>query len=213
MNHQFKKNIILLSPILIIGINHLVARIAGHFIGAWAFIPVVLIAWSMSAFFIYWGAGKESIKKWLRKSNGSFGWAIFALSIAILVLPFFLLHWELLLSWVIFVPWILIALINPWIEEFYWRGLLLDNTKKWPTWLGIVYSSFVFAINHPLAFGVNSVLNSGPTVVISTFTMGVIWAIVYKKTGSLRWAIFAHFLVDIFNLSVPAFLNMYSAGW
>ena len=130
MENKFKNSIIILSPIVIIGVNHLVARLTGQIWGAWAFIPVILIAWCMFVFFILWGGGIQSIKKWLKKSTGSWGWAVFALSISLLTLPIFLIHWKLLFPWMIWLPWILIALINPWIEEFYWRGLLIDYTKN-----------------------------------------------------------------------------------
>ena len=61
-------------------------------------------------------------------------------------------------------------------------------------------------------FGINSELNSGITVIISTFVMGVFWGFVYKKTNSLRWIILAHLLVDLFNLSAASFLDLYDKG-
>ncbi len=72
------------------------------------------------------------------------------------------------------------ALINPWVEEFYWRGLLLEYTKNWTNWTAILFTSLVFALSHAV-FGVNSELNSGLTVMISTFIMGIIWGLVFKK--------------------------------
>ncbi len=203
-----KNKIVLLSPFLIIIINIVVAVVFGKLIGKWAFIPIILIEWCLFMFFILRFGGKESIKKWLKKPTGSFGWTILALLMGLITLPLFLLHHDSLSSWTIWLPWILLALINPWIEEFYWRGLLLDFTSKWSKWSAIFFSSFVFAINHAV-FGINSEVNSGFTIVISTFIMGVIWAIVYKKTNSLSWIIFAHFLVDFFSLSVPAFLDLF----
>jgi membrane protease YdiL (CAAX protease family) len=104
-----------------------------------------------------------------------------------------------------------VALINPWIEEFYWRGLLLDFTKNWSYWASVLYSGFLFSINHA-AFGINSKLNSGVEIVLSTLIMGIVWGFVYKKTNSLRWTILAHFLVDFLGLSVPAFLDLWEKG-
>lgn len=206
-----KKNIVLASPFLIIAVNFGVAYSFGKIIGKWAFIPIILIEWCLFAYFILRFGGKESIKKWLGKSKGSIGWNILALLIGILPLPLFLLHYETLSTWYVWVPWILLALLNPWLEEFYWRGLLLDYTKNWSNWTAILFTSLVFALNHAV-FGVNSELNSGLTVVISTFVMGLIWGLVYKKTYSLRWVILAHFLVDLFNLSAASFLDLYEKG-
>ena len=102
---------------------------------------------------------KGTRKNWLRKSKASFGWNILALFVGILPLPLFLMHFKTLAVWQVCLPWILLALINPWLEEFYWRGLLLDYTKNWSNWIAIIFTSLVFALNHAV-FGVNSELNS-----------------------------------------------------
>lgn len=127
----------------------------------------------------------------------------------IIPLPIFLMNNGLFKSLEIWLPWILLALINPWIEEFYWRGLLSDYTKEWNSWISVIFMSLLFAGNHA-GFGVNSELLRGIEILISTFVMGVIWAVVYKKTNSLRWIVFAHFLVDFFSLSAPSFLDLYT---
>ena len=206
-----KKQIVFASPFLIIAINFGIAFLSGNIIGKWAFIPIILIEWCLFLFFILRYTEKETRKKWLQKSKGSFGWNILALFIGILPLPLFLMHYETLDIWQVWLPWILLALINPWLEEFYWRGVLLDYTKNWSNWIAIIFTSLVFALNHAV-FGVNSELNSGFTVLISTFIMGIIWGLVYKKTYSLRWIILAHFLVDFFNLSAASFLDLYEKG-
>ena len=43
---------------------------------------------------------------------------------------FFFIHYKAFTHWTIWLPWISLALFNPWIEEFYYRGFLLDNTTK-----------------------------------------------------------------------------------
>jgi len=121
----------------------------------------------------------------------------------------FLLNWSLFDSFVLVLAWFFFALINAPLEEGYWRGLLLDKTAGWPGWLSVLYSSFFFALNHPLTFGVHSIANRHPVTLVSTFIMGAAWAVVYRRTGSLRWPVIAHVLVDLFNLSVLAFLNIY----
>lgn len=206
-----KKEIVLASPFLIIAVNFGVAFLFGNIIGKWAFIPIILIEWLLFIFFIVKYSAKETRHEWLQKSIGSFWWIILALFIGILPLPLFLLHYETLNIWQVWLPWILLALINPWLEEFYWRGLLLEYTKTWSNWIAILFTSSLFALNHAV-FGVNSVLNSGITVIVSTLIMGIVWALVYKKTNSLRWIIAAHFLVDFLNLSAASFLDLYGKG-
>lgn len=206
-----KKEIVVASPFLIIAVNFGIAFLFGSIIGKWAFIPVILIEWTLFLFFIFKFTEKTTRKNWLQKSKGSFGWTLFAVFIGLLPLPLFLLHYETLNIWQVWLLWILLALINPWLEEFYWRGLLLEYTKNWSNWIAILFTSSLFALNHAV-FGVNSVLNSGITVIISTLIMGVVWALVYKKTNSLRWIILAHFLVDFLNLSAASFLDLYEKG-
>ena len=206
-----KKNIVLASPFLIILISFGSAFLFGNIIGKWAFIPIILIQWCLFMFFILKFTTKVVREKWLLKSTKPFGWNILALFIGFLPLPLFLMHFETLGTWQVWLPWILLSLINPWIEEFYWRGLLMEYTKNWSNWTIIFFTSSVFALSHAV-FGVNSELNSGLTIIISTFIMGIIWGVVFKKTGSLRWIIFAHFLVDFFNLSAASFLDLYEKG-
>lgn len=203
-----KQNVVVGSPFLIILINYAVAIIFGNIIGKWAFVPIILIEWCLFMFFVLRFGGTDSIKSWLKQPSGNVGWTILALLAGIIPLPIFLMHYGLLNSWEIWLPWILLALINPWIEEFYWRGLLSDYTRDWNSWIAVIFISLLFAGNHAV-FGVNSELLSGVEILISTFVMGVIWAVVYKRTNSLRWLIFAHVLVDFFSLSVPSFLDLY----
>ncbi len=206
-----KRNIVIASPFLIIATNFGVAFLFGALIGKWAFMPMVLIGWALWLFFILKYGGPGSIKKWLQKAKGGFGWGFLALTVGLIPLPLFLLHNGTLSGWEIVIPWLLLAIINPWFEEFYWRGLLLDYTKNWPSWTSILFTSVLFAANHA-AFGINSVVNSGFELVISTLIMGLVWAIIYKKTKSVRWLVFSHFLVDFLSLSTPAFLDLFEKG-
>ena len=168
-----KKRIVILSPFLIIGVNFGIAFLFGELIGKWAFVPMILMGWILWLFFVIKYGGNESIKKWLKKLKAQPWWGILAVLIGLLPLPLFIFHANTLSDWQIWMPWIVIALVNPWIEEFYWRGLLLDYTKNWSNWMAVLYSSILFAINH-IAFGINSQLNSGLEIVLSTFIMGIV---------------------------------------
>jgi len=211
---ETSKRLILLSPLGIIAIGHLTARLTGMVLGVWAWVPLTVALWAMFALMIAWGGGREAIKRWLRAPQGAWGWSALAVVVGLIPLGVFLRYWKLFPSAWIILAWLLLALINPPLEEGYWRGLLLDNTASWPGWLAVLYSSFFFAINHPLTFGVYSIANRNPVVLISTFVMGVVWGVTYRNTRSLRWTIFAHCLTDLLNLSVLAFLNVFvPAAW
>lgn len=206
-----KERIVVLSPFLIIGVNLGVAYTFGQLIGKWAFVPMIVIGWILWLFFILNYGGSASLRNWLKKPTGKFGWAILALVIGLIPLPLFIFHADALSDWTIWLPWIILALVNPWIEEFYWRGLLLDYTKNWSSWIAVLYSSVLFGVNHA-AFGINSEINSGFDVVILTLSMGIGWGFIYLKTRSLRWVIGSHFLVDFFNLSAAAFMDLWDKG-
>lgn len=204
------KRIVILSPFLVIGVNFAIAFVSKQLIGKWAFVPMILIGWLLWLSFIFKFGGIESIKSWLKSPERSW-WSFLAVLVGFIPLPLFIFHNDTLSEWTIWLPWITIALVNPWIEEFYWRALLLDFTKDWSNMTSVLYSSLLFAINHA-AFGINSELNGGFEIVISTLVMGIIWGLVYIKTKSLRWTIFAHFLVDFFGLSVSAFMDLWEKG-
>ncbi|WP_312768275.1 CPBP family intramembrane glutamic endopeptidase [Epilithonimonas sp.] len=206
------KNIVIISPFIIIVVNIITAIVFGKLIGKWSFIPLILIEWILFLFFILRYGQNDSIRNWLKYSNKNWGWNIVAIIIGLIPLPIFLKYNYLLSDWSIWIPWIILALVNPWLEEFYWRGLLSDHTKKWNVVLSILFTSLIFSANHAV-FGINSELFRGYEIFTSTFVMGIVWAITYRKTNSLRWVILSHFLVDFLNLSAPAFLDLFRPGF
>ena len=199
----------LLSPFAITAVNFAVAYVAGGVIGKWAFLPIILVEWALFAFVIYYfGGGSAAVQRWLAPTQGGTTWKILALAPALLPLPLFLMHYGALAPWTVWLPWAVLALVNPWLEEFYYRGFLLDALNQYPRFAAVLFSALVFSGNHAV-FGVNSTVNSGWTILVVTFIMGLAWAIVYERTRSLRWTVFAHFLVDMFNLSSAAFLDLF----
>jgi hypothetical protein len=131
VNTRLRRKIILLSPFAIIALGHLTARLAGIALGVWAWIPLTLVLWSAFASLIAWGGGRDAIGRWLRRPHGAWGWSALAMVVGLLPLPIFLLNYQLLTPAWIWLPWLVFASINPWLEEGYWRGLLLDATAEW----------------------------------------------------------------------------------
>jgi membrane protease YdiL (CAAX protease family) len=208
LSSQARQRLILLSPLGIIAVGYALAHLWTIIFGIWVWIPLTLVHWGMFGFMIAWGGEREAIRRWLQPPQGAWGWALLAIVVGLIPLSIFIQNWKLFPSAWLVLAWLLFALINPFLEEGYWRGLLLDSTKHWPGWLGVLYSTFFFAINHPLTIGVYSIANRHPAVLISTFIMGLAWAVVYRKTQSLRWPIVGHILADLLNLSVLTFLNI-----
>ena len=207
---QLNERFVLLSPFLVIGLGHLTAQIAGIWIGAWAWLPLTGVFWTTLALLIIYGSGgaRAAISHWFSKPHGSWAWLLLAVVVGFIPFVVFLMHWRLLAPIWIWLPWLLFAFINPWLEEGYWRGLLLDASADWKPWASVLYTSAVYAASHPLMWGVNSFGNREWVTLASTFVMGICWAITYRRTGSLRYPVFSHVLVDLFNLSIAIFLNL-----
>jgi membrane protease YdiL (CAAX protease family) len=143
----------------------------------------------------------------LQSPNGRVVWSIVAVGTGLLAVPAFVLGVKYLsLVWL---PWLIFGLVNPWLEEGYWRGLMLDQFPQWSVAFRVAYSTFLFGISHPLMWGVNSIPNRRISVLVMAFIFGFVWSVVYVKTKSLRWAIVGHIIADLLTVSVAAFLNLF----
>ncbi|TSB47469.1 CPBP family intramembrane glutamic endopeptidase [Alkalicoccobacillus porphyridii] len=71
--------------------------------------------------------------------------------------------------------WLAFALVNPWFEELYWRGLLLDAAIEWfPKWISVCYSALFFVLSHPFTWGVFSIANNHYHVIINLTILGIV---------------------------------------
>ncbi|WP_044641146.1 CPBP family intramembrane glutamic endopeptidase [Risungbinella massiliensis] len=149
-------------------------------------------------------------RQWLQKPQERL-WTIISLIIGAFPISILVMNTSLVknASLVIIISYLLFVLINPWFEEGYWRGVMLNAFPNHPKWVSVLYSSFFYAISHPLMWGVFSIANQHWQVLSFTFILGIVWSIAYLRSKSLRWIIFAHFLTDIGNLAVFTFLNLY----
>ncbi|GAF63480.1 hypothetical protein BTS2_0371 [Bacillus sp. TS-2] len=205
-----KRVAILFTPPFIILVGCITAITFSSFIDEWAWIPLALVYWAAIGMCVYFLKGDKKVKDWLRKSVSSKTSVILAFVFGLFPMTILFMNVHLFESPLIIVLWIGFALINPWFEEIYWRGLLLDAAAGiMSKWIGVGYSTIFFMLSHPLMWGVFSIANSHYHVFVYLFLLGIIWSIIYYKTGSLRWAIFSHFLVNIGIMTVPVFLNIY----
>jgi membrane protease YdiL (CAAX protease family) len=139
-------------------------------------------------------------------------WSALALGVGLASVREFVLGWHVLQSPTLIALWLAFGLLNPWLEEGYWRGLLIDATRGWPWGLGVVYSTLLFALSHPLIWGVHSTALRHPAALIGLGLVGGVWGVAYWRTGSLRWTIVGHTCANLFGLSVPVLLNLYVPG-
>ena len=209
-NSNSKFWLLFTSPFLIILLGFLTASFFNNIIGGWAWVPLAIVYWSLLGLSIWKFKGSKNLSDWYKKSNN----APFCLSITMLVgmfpLTILLMNYNLFDSIWLINYWLLFEIINPWFEEYYWRGVLLDGLLiKFPKWFAILYTTILFVISHPLMWGVFSYASKSYHLYIYLSVAGIVWAITYLKTKSLRYIILSHFIVDIGNLTVLTFLNIY----
>ena len=204
-----RRRTILLSPLIVLGAGQITIRLLAPVWGGWSWLPFWTLYLIMLSLLIYFNGGKQQIADWLAPSTGNRAWAALACGIPVaMTLPIFLPNWRLLISPLILISTLSFTAINPLVEEFYWRGVLLDATEAWPRWLSISYTTLGFALHH-LWIGVIASAGRHPGALAGPILMGTVWAITYKATRSLRWPIVGHVLANLFSLSVPVFLSLY----
>jgi uncharacterized protein len=203
------KRLIWISPVLVVAISAITIRIAARFIGVWAWLPWILVYWMIIGGLSLWGGGRESVRRWMKPAGGHWLWSALAVVLGLSGITMFISSWQLITPLYIFIPWLILGLVNPVLEEWYWRGLMLDMTQTWPTWIRVLYSSVLFSLNHVLGIAVTSIGSRSPIFLINTFVLGVLFSIIYLKTKSLRWLILGHALADLLGLSVAVFLNLW----
>ena len=204
-----KQQFIWVSPVLVVLISTITIRIAANFVGVWAWLPWILVYWALIAGLAIRGGGKESLQRWMRRPEGNWLWSALAVILGLSGITMFVSSWLLITPVHIFIPWLILGLVNPFLEEWYWRGLMLDMTQTWANWFRVLYISLLFSMNHLLGIGVTSIGGRHPVLIINAFVLGILFSIIYLKTKSLRWVILGHALADLLGLSVAVFLNLW----
>ena len=204
------RTLVVLSPPALIALCASAQYIFGASLGVWAWVPTMLLFWLSIALAVRRLGADGSLARWLQPAQGSVLWVALAVGAGLLSIPGFLTHWNLILDPKIFFFWLAFGLVNPWFEEAYWRGLLIDATRSWGGPLSGFYSATWFALSHPLIWGVHSSALRQWPVILALFFVGTVWAAVYRRSMSLRWTIAGHMLANLLGLSVPVLLNMYN---
>jgi membrane protease YdiL (CAAX protease family) len=209
--------IVLISPILIIILGNLAARLFSNQLGKWAWTGYFPVYWGMLFLFIAFTGKKENRLLWFRKAQGSRWWTLLAIGIGLTSFPALLIpNVQVIHSLLLVIAWCSFAVINSLFEEAYWRGFLLDETAHLPRIYGVIYSTVLFTTIHPLNLGVFSKIQAfNPDkpfalipFLILLVMLSLIYCLLYIKTKSLRLPILSHILTDLGNLSIFLFMNM-----
>jgi membrane protease YdiL (CAAX protease family) len=170
----------------------------------------MLVFWGAIALLVRHGTSAKAPACWLKWPRRRGVWCWLAVAVGLLSLPGFVGHWRILLHPVVMPVWLLFSLINPLFEESYWRGLLLDATRSWHAVPAVAYSAILFAVSHPLIWGVRSDALRDLRVVPVLVAIGVVWAVAYRRTGSIWCSVAGHACSNLMGMSVPLLLNLYS---
>ncbi|MFD6507692.1 MULTISPECIES: CPBP family intramembrane glutamic endopeptidase [Bacillus] len=85
------------------------------------------------------------------------------------------------------------AILTPIFEELIFRGFILRFlSERFPFWIAAVLTSFFFGIAHTYSLG----------VMVITFFMGLLMAILCKKTNSIIPAMLFHIMNNMFAFLV-----------
>jgi membrane protease YdiL (CAAX protease family) len=204
-----KKILACVSPIALIALCHffVVFLYKTMGFGQWVFVPAFIMYWGLSHLIVLKLAGVSYIKNLFHKPVGKIGWLI--LSVIVGFLPFSILLMNLSIITVpLMLLSVLFSVINPFFEELYWRGFVLDYTFR-SKLQSSIYSSILFILSHIFIWGVFSYGDRNLHLIIALTIMSIVWCIVRIKTKSLWWCIVSHFFVDLFNLLVFVMLNIY----
>lgn len=204
---KLKKYSAVIAPPAIILVGFLVAFGANAIIGEWAFIPLALVYWASIIFVVK--PDKETFSDIMKKPQGSIVWRILPYIPALFTLVAFVWGLQVIkIKPLYLVLSVIFIVINPVMEELFWRGWLL-HVLPWGKVVNVIYSTLLFTLSHYCMWGVFSVTIRSSMMLMPLLIMGTLWSISFLKSESLRHCIIAHALVDTFNLSIWVFLNLY----
>jgi hypothetical protein len=102
----------------------------------------------------------------------------------------------------------LIALVNATLEELLWRGAYVRAFPK-RIWLGYLYPALGFALWHlaPLSVRPSAMPGGAASFVAGAFILSLCWGWIAWWTGSIRWTVVSHILLDLSGLGALVYLR------
>lgn len=91
----------------------------------------------------------------------------------------------------------LVCMLPAFVEETLFRGVILQGLRQKSNVFAIFISAFLFSIFH-----------QNPSQTIHQFIVGVIWATLVIKTGSIWISVLLHFLNNFIAISYDFFVNI-----
>lgn len=208
------KMFMLLLPFAVLGLTRAAIEVSARFLPtSWAWIPAFCVYYAVieGAVLLVRATvpgSRQNLAFGVRPTPDTRTLVFGVILPALLPLGFFVLNVRAVPA-SIFLAILAFALINPFFEEVFWRGLLALIPA--PDGFRILYSGFLFAFSHWFLWG--SYWFTTPRllipVVATTFIMGVAWMWLYLKTRTLFYPMLSHVFVDTFNLSIAMFMGLH----
>lgn len=197
-------------PIAIIVLGNITVNLLHSALTVYTFIPGVIVYWAATIAIVCLDAQQRNISifSYLKGTRIKVYLVVLSLLVGLIPLPIFILYLKNLNTTFLIIVWIAVAIINPFFEEIFWRGYMLEHRAKMPFIAKALYSTLLFTLSHVFIWGVISQVMLTKELIISVFVMGLAWAFIYHKSRSIVLPYFSHMLVDILNLSVLAFMNL-----
>jgi membrane protease YdiL (CAAX protease family) len=200
MKLSTRQNLVTASVIFLILGGHFLAKLlSDDDVMAWVYVALYYGGWTFLSLILL--LKKSEAGSLLQRPKSIIEYIIPALVAVPLFIWVFIPNRELI-KWDIWLALhVFICLVNPWLEEFYWRGLIFKIFQDKPVY-SYVMSSLGFGLSHPLIFGVNSPGIGGVPGFIGAFLIGSIWWWCLRRTRSLVGCIITHFLIDVAGMAV-----------
>ncbi len=161
-----------------------------------------------------WIVGPQGLRRMLRATDPPvgrpqwLGWLLLTLPLVVAygyafprVLPYATVGIVLLSA--------VIALVNGTLEEVFWRGTYVQVFPRQAFW-GFVYPSIGFGLWHIAPQSVSQGMsNPGGTAafVVVGMLFGLGWGWVAWRTGSIRWTVISHVLLDFAGLGALVYFR------
>lgn len=194
------------SPVVVVGLSFAAAlafrlKLEPH--AAWIAGTVSYLVFLGLAIVIL--GGWEAYGRWFAGARGPIGWPLLALLPALVAIPFAIYAKFVTIgnagTWLLV---LCLAIVTPLYEEMYYRATLMDaaSGEGWPMLRAASFSAVLYGVSVPLVFGFGLSPQRIATILFGSLVMGFIWAIVYAKTGSLRWPVVAHAIFNACHASL-----------
>lgn len=103
-------------------------------------------------------------------------------------------------------PFVALAIIltNPLLEEYFWRGFIFRNLKKYNLKFGYL-TGLLFALHHVIIFAGWFLWWQYILVTVFLAIVGIYFNWLYQKTGSIHASLIIHIIADIIIVGIGYF--------